>query len=84
MPAEERQWWFPVKRYGWGWGPPVVWQGWVVLIVWIIAVVAVSIVTMLPPPRLGLFIISIVALVVLLLVICWMKGEPLRNRPADR
>lgn len=23
--------WFPVKRYGWGWGPPVRWQGWVVL-----------------------------------------------------
>ena len=23
--------WFPAKRYGWGWGPPVRWQGWVVL-----------------------------------------------------
>ena len=23
--------WFPVKRYGWGWGLPVRWQGWVVL-----------------------------------------------------
>lgn len=23
--------WFPVKRYGWGWGPPVRWQGWGVL-----------------------------------------------------
>jgi hypothetical protein len=22
--------WFPVKRYGWGWGLPVRWQGWVV------------------------------------------------------
>ena len=22
--------WFPVKRYGWGWGMPVRWQGWVV------------------------------------------------------
>jgi hypothetical protein len=23
--------WFPAKRYGWGWGLPVRWQGWVVL-----------------------------------------------------
>lgn len=23
--------WFPVKRYGWGWGLPVRWQGWAVL-----------------------------------------------------
>jgi hypothetical protein len=22
--------WFPVKRYGWGWGLPVTWQGWAV------------------------------------------------------
>ena len=22
--------WFPVKRYGWGWGLPVRWQGWIV------------------------------------------------------
>jgi hypothetical protein len=22
--------WFPVKRYGWGWGLPVRWQGWLV------------------------------------------------------
>jgi hypothetical protein len=25
------EYWFPAKRYGWGWGPPRVWQGWVVL-----------------------------------------------------
>jgi hypothetical protein len=23
--------WFPAKQYGWGWGPPVRWQGWFVL-----------------------------------------------------
>ena len=27
--------WFPAKRYGWGWGPPVTWQGWAVIAVWI-------------------------------------------------
>ena len=24
--------WFPAKRYGYGWGFPVAWQGWVVLL----------------------------------------------------
>ena len=31
-PARSKQYWFPVKRYGWGWGLPIVWQGWVVLV----------------------------------------------------
>lgn len=26
--------WFPVKRYGWGWGLPVRWQGWLVFAVY--------------------------------------------------
>ena len=30
MPAEQT-YWFPAKRYGWGWGLPVVWQGWFVV-----------------------------------------------------
>ena len=25
------RYWFPAKRYGWGWGPPATWQGWAVL-----------------------------------------------------
>jgi hypothetical protein len=28
---EKPEFWFPVKSYGWGWGLPVRWQGWVVL-----------------------------------------------------
>lgn len=26
--------WFPKKRFGWGWGPPQNLQGWTVLIGW--------------------------------------------------
>ena len=29
-----RSYWFPAKRYGWGWGLPVRWQGWLVLLVY--------------------------------------------------
>ncbi len=27
----ERKYWFSAKRYGWGWGIPSSWQGWLVL-----------------------------------------------------
>ena len=29
--SKKPDYWFPVKAYGWGWGLPVCWQGWVVL-----------------------------------------------------
>lgn len=32
--------WFAVKRYGYGWGLPVRWQGWAVLIVYFVLLYA--------------------------------------------
>ena len=26
------QYWFPAKTYGWGWGLPITWQGWLVFL----------------------------------------------------
>jgi hypothetical protein len=25
----QQRYWFPAKRYGWGWGFPLTWQGWI-------------------------------------------------------
>jgi hypothetical protein len=25
--SEEKKYWFRTKRYGWGWGLPITWQG---------------------------------------------------------
>jgi hypothetical protein len=30
--GREQDYWFPAKTYGWGWGLPVKWQGWLVFI----------------------------------------------------
>jgi len=35
----ESEYWFPAKHYGWGWGFPITWQGWLVLIAYILLVV---------------------------------------------
>ncbi|MGF6899052.1 hypothetical protein P3T22_000294 [Paraburkholderia sp. GAS348] len=33
--SPEHKYWFPAKRYGWGWGFPSRWQGWAVLFMYV-------------------------------------------------
>ena len=47
MPRDDR-YWFPAKRYGWGWGPPNNWQGWAV-VAGVAALITVGAATILPP-----------------------------------
>jgi len=68
------RYWFPAKRYGWGWGPPQTWQGWVVLVVWLAAIAVATLLLM--PRHLAAFLSFNLIMVVLLLVICHAKGEP--------
>ena len=77
MPHDDR-YWFPAKRYGWGWGPPNGWQGWAVL-AGFVALIAIGGAMTLPqsPVR---FIACVVMLSVLLIAVCWWKGEPPRWR----
>jgi hypothetical protein len=75
----EPQYWFPAKRYGWGWGIPNTWQGWLVLAVFGALLAAGSVV--LPPGReVGLYLAYVAVLSALLIGVCWLKGEPLRWR----
>jgi hypothetical protein len=74
-----RQYWFPAKRYGWGWGPPSTWQGWLVLAVFLCLLVAGG-VGLLSKGKVAGFIGYSVALSILLAAVCWWKGEPPRWR----
>ena len=47
--SAEREYWFPTKRYGWGWGIPTTWQGWLVLAAFVVLLIIGSIV--LPPGK---------------------------------
>lgn len=77
MSDEGRRYWFPAKRYGWGWGPPSTWEGWVVLIAWVAAVSAGAVFSRSHP---ALYVLFAVGMVVILLAICFAKGEPPRWR----
>ena len=77
--SDKSSYWFGARRYGWGWGLPRVWQGWVVLAVFFALVAAGAI--FLLPSRGHLFFFGYMTVLCLLLVlVCWVKGGPPRWR----
>jgi hypothetical protein len=67
---EDKDFWFPAKTYGWGWGPPVVWQGWAVLGAYAVLLGAGFLVF---GPTYGQ--IAALGLSLVLVLVCWWKGE---------
>ena len=78
-PRTERTHWFPAKRYGWGWGFPVTWQGWVVLVAFV-GLVGAGFLLFPPNTELVSLVIYVLVLSAVLVAICWTKGEPPRWR----
>lgn len=68
--------WFKRKLYGWGW-TPCTWQGWLVILAFMIFVLNISF--MLPaepsPVQLISFFAELILSVALVIWICWRKGE---------
>ena len=73
--ANKAPYWFPAKRYGWGWGIPTVWQGWVVLIVFFCLLIAGAL-WLLPSLGQVAFVLYTALLCAVLIAVCWVKGEP--------
>ena len=72
---DDKEYWFPAKKgFGWGWGPPTVWQGWVALLVPLL-LLAVSATRLLPGNPVGFLLATLLAAVVTT-IICYLKGEP--------
>lgn len=78
-----RKYWFPAKRYGWGWGLPIAWQGWCVLLSYL-ALVLSGIVLFPPGHKLIAFWIYITVITVMLIAVCYAKGEPPGWRWGDK
>lgn len=77
--GNDKQYWFPAKAYGWGWGFPCAWQGWVVLAAYLGVVIGISIWSN-PEVSPAHFFAAIGAATAVLLVICAVKGERPRWR----
>jgi hypothetical protein len=75
-----RTFWFAVKRYGWGWGLPVRWQGWLVLVGYL-GLLYAGIYYFEPRQATSSLFFYILILTAALIVIVAVKGErPLRWR----
>lgn len=72
MNESKRTIWFPAKTYGYGWGPPVCWQGWVVMAIYIALLAGGARWLM---PRKPAFIAYAIGLSLAFIFVCWLKGE---------
>jgi hypothetical protein len=74
---QDKKYWFPARQpgYGWGWGAPIRWQGWVVWLAFVVLLLGGAIML---PPSLGGIGIALWGCLLggLLMAICWWKGEP--------
>lgn len=70
-----RKYWFGPKAYGWGWGLPLTWQGWVVLLAYLVFMIVLPVVYPPTTDALAYFGGVSVATTVLILI-CWRTGVP--------
>lgn len=76
---ETPRYWFKAKTYGWGWGLPSVWQGWVVYAI-VLALLVVNALVFRPSHHPLLYVCGFFLVAGLLVVVCALKGEPPRWR----
>ena len=69
------RYWFRAKRYGWGWGLPLAWQGLFVPALFF-ALLLVGAVAILPRYGQLFFVAYAFALTLCLFIVCLLKGEP--------
>ena len=72
--AGRSPYWFPAKRYGWGWGLPRVWQGWVVMALFAAFLLGGAFM-LLPAYGAFVFVAYSTGLCAVLVAVCWIKGE---------
>ena len=80
---DDKQYWFKAKKYGWGWGLPITWQGrlsfLVFILVWLLAILLIlgtADETAHSNSSIALFIGIVVLDVLALLYVSFRYGEP--------
>ena len=75
MTESKKRYWFPAKSSGWGWGLPITWEGWVVFVAYLTAVLVSA---FFATSRVGLLLFLLVAfgLSAVFILVLSLKGEP--------
>jgi len=75
----DRRYWFPAQRHGWGWGFPSCWQGWLVVVVFVVLVLVFGGAWLFPPAVMrDVYLAYFVIVAALFYAVLWLTGEPLR------
>lgn len=76
----EQSYWFHAKdpEVGIGWSGPATWQGWLSLVLFIVAAVASA--AFLVPQHFGIYLVVLGVLSAAFLGLCIVKGAPRRER----
>ncbi len=82
MSQADPQYWFRAKRYGWGWGLPLTWQGWLAYLIFFALLLSAT--PFFIPGRPIAFLIVVLFLSFLLIAFCYIKGEPPRWRWGEK
>ncbi|MCU0754905.1 MAG: hypothetical protein MUE46_07245 [Xanthomonadales bacterium] len=77
------RYWFRAKRYGWGWGLPCSWEGWLVNAAYA-ALLLLAFLVIDPDRNPVPFVATVVLLSLAMIGMCWWKGEPPRWRWGDQ
>jgi hypothetical protein len=78
-PQSKPRYWFPMKTYGWGWGPPCTWEGWVVTLAYFV-ILPLAVLAFPPHRNMPGFLTSVFGSTAVMIAICWWTGEPPRWR----
>src|SRR5258708_22000818 len=76
--SNKQTYWFPAKRYGWGWGLPSSWQGWVVLAAFI-GLLGDGFLIFQPNKELGPLLAYVALRTSVLIAISSLKAQPPRR-----
>lgn len=75
MGKDKKTIWFSSKKYGFGWGLPVTWQGWFVFFLYILLIIIGIMALTNSAGQIGFLLLYVIFLTALLIFICWKKGE---------
>jgi hypothetical protein len=75
MKQDNNEIWFPAMTYGAGWGFPITWQGWTILLSYIALLLLGGLFLDKSPFMIISFVIYVFILTGILFYICWKKGE---------
>jgi hypothetical protein len=70
MPTQGKKPWFPVKRYGYGVGFPIAWEGWLVLGLYVAAMILSG--SLLPTLA---FVIAAIPLTAAVIIISYLRSD---------